>query len=194
MAVNLETRTESNLLCIHHLWICFYCLPTSVGSPFLDSCEYELRQRRSALLLWRRSTFLLWRSMFFWNENVQEYYSYVAARGGWRTGADHELESRPIGLMRCGHSFLLCPASFPLGQSNHTQCSAAAPDPLVRSSVLVHCACVACMHPSWCWCVQLQTYSAAFEFETAQPRRLARPGRDMHALNLRVRQVRVRTE
>ena len=68
---------------------------------------------------------------FFLNENVQEYYSYVAARGGWRTGADHELESRPVGLMRCGHSFLLCPTSFPLGQSKHTQCSAAAPGLLV---------------------------------------------------------------
>ena len=53
----------------------------------------------------------------------------------------------------------------------HTQCSAAAPSPLVRSSVLVRCACVACMHLSWCWCVQLQTCSAAFEFETAQPKR-----------------------
>ena len=81
---------------------------------------------------------------FFWNENVQEYYSYVAARGGWRTGADHELESRPVGLMRCGHFFLLCSASFPIEQSKHTQCSAAAPGPLIQSSVLVRCACVAC--------------------------------------------------
>ena len=81
---------------------------------------------------------------FFLNENVQEYYSYVAARGGWRTSADHELESRPIGLMRCGHFFLLCAATFPLGQSKHTQCSAAAPGPLIQSSVLVRCACVAC--------------------------------------------------
>jgi len=87
---------------------------------------------------------------FFLNENVQEYYSYVAARGGWRTSADHELESRPIGLMRCGHFFLLCAATFPLGQSKHTQCSAAAPGALVQSSVLVRCVCVACMHPSWC--------------------------------------------
>ena len=42
---------------------------------------------------------------FFLNENVQEYYSYVAACGGWHTGMDHELESRPVGLMRCGHFF-----------------------------------------------------------------------------------------
>jgi len=42
---------------------------------------------------------------FFGKKNVQEYYSYVAARGGWRTGADHELESCPIGLMHCGHFF-----------------------------------------------------------------------------------------
>ena len=42
---------------------------------------------------------------FFLNENIQECYSYVAARGRWRTGADHELESCPIGLMHCGHFF-----------------------------------------------------------------------------------------
>ena len=117
---------------------------------------------------------------FFWNENVQEYCSYVVARCGWRNGADHELESRPVGLMRYGHSFLLCPASFPLGQSNHTQCSAAAPGPLIRPYVLMCCACVACTHPSWCWCVQLQTCSAAFEFETAQPSELALAATCMH--------------